>query len=344
MTYTYLFTGNYINTYISILLKKLEKDGKWKEANKNEKQSFIDLLFFFHQKDKERYNHDYYHIQTNLQNILMVGNKNNIGIEIIADKQSLYKNMLTYYPKICNQHMAKTIEYTKNFTLEKDKVYIIKPVGKGASSGKGIGIVSNQKEWIDFENKKKDLKYDRYIISEYIQNPLLYDGKKFHFRIRFMITYIDNKPDYHPFTKYRIITAISNYKKSNYNNQKIHNTHIRSSDDIILSNKKIELEEQLKHLQITLHDFSKIKKQINLILKCAFEIAKPYIKSYPESKNAFENLGCDFMIDTNLNVYLLEINNHTTYRFKDDKAKDVINYRKYMAKLVYDKVIKKIFN
>ena len=68
------------------------------------------------------------------------------------------------------------------------------------------------------------------------------------------------------------------------------------------------------------------------------------MKPYSNSKNAFEIFGCDFMIDSNYNVFLLEINDHISYKFKNYDNPDVINFQKKVCVWVYNNTIKKIFN
>jgi hypothetical protein len=170
-----------------------------------------------------------------------------------------------------------------------------------------------------------------------MQNPLLYDKKKFHFRVHLLLSNINKKTNYHFFDTLRIITAPENYKNSDYTNSRIHDSHIKFSDDIILNSKK-----QLDKLNITEKDFINIKKQINLIIKTVYKIAKPYIKPYETIENAFELLGCDFMVDSNLNVYLLEVNDHISYKFHDPTRRDVINFRKRLTNFIYNKTVKKL--
>jgi hypothetical protein len=129
-------------------------------------------------------------------------------------------------------------------------------------------------------------------------------------------------------------------ENSDYNNPDIHNSHIKFSDDILLT--KNNLTKILNNLNITLADYINIKKQIKLILKTSFNIVYPYIKPYENAQNAFEIFGCDFMIDNNKNVYILEINDHTNHKFRTFNNLDVINFQKALAKWVYEKTLKNI--
>ena len=327
MKNTYLFTGNYEITYIKYLIQKLNNDewDKYSIKNKNP-----DLLFFFHDK-YDKYDHKYYDIETKLQNILAKGNN---GVEIITDKYNLYFNMLKYEPEICKKHMMKSYKIDKNFKVN-DKVYIIKPVGKGFYSGNGIHIITTQKE---YDKLFPTLKSNKYIISEYLVNPFLLYKKKFHLRVYFLVTNINNKTDWSVFNTFEVVTSKENYKMSDYTNTEIHDTHFKYNlKDIFLNN------HTYKMFKITISEYNYITNQIFIILKSVFNLVKKHSRPYKNAKNAFEIFGCDFLIDDNLIVYLLEINDHIGLRQLDPDSIPVINFEKKMARWIYDKTIIKTF-
>ena len=324
MKNTYLFTGLYNLTYVKYLKEKLDNDG-WIINNNNP-----DLLFFFHDKN-DRYDHRYYNVKTKLHNILAKGNN---GVEVITDKYNLYFNMLKHEPKICKKHMMKSYKVDKNFKVN-NKIYIIKPVGKGYYSGYGIKIITSQKE---YDELYPTIKLGKYIISEYLTNPLLLYKKKFHLRVYFLITDINNQIDWSVLNTFKVITSKKNYKMSDYKNTDIHDTHFKYNVKDIFLNK-----DTYKMLKITDDEYNNITNQIFIILKSVFNLVKSHVKPYENAENAFEIFGCDFLIDDNLNVYLLEINDHIGSGIIDQNSKSAINFEKKMAKWIYNKIIIKLF-
>ena len=97
----------------------------------------------------------------------------------------------------------------------------------------------------------------------------------------------------------KIIMAEENYKKKDYKNKKIHDTHTlgnqesvrRYPEDLKISqSKKKSIEEQMKKL------FSLVEN-IQIDTKC-----------YEESKKCYQLFGFDAMITDNYQVKLIEIN------------------------------------
>ena len=325
MKFNYLFTGIYNTTYVKYLKKKLDNDG-WEESKKK-----IDLLFFFH-NNKKKYDHEYYNIKTNLQNILSKGNN---GAEVITDKYKLYFNMLKYEPYICKKHMMKSYTLDKDFIVKNKKIYIIKPVGVGFFSGNGITIVTSQQE---YDNTFSKLKSDKYIISEYLTNPLLLNKKKFHLRVYFLVSNLNNKVKWSILNIFKVITSELEYKNSDYTNSNIHDTHIRHNIKDIFLDKK-----SYKKFNINVLEYQKITNQIYNILKSVFNIVKDHAKPYENATNAFEIFGCDFLVDLRLIVYLLEINDHIGHNFINSQDKIVIRFQKKMSNWIYTKIIYEIF-
>ena len=137
---------------------------------------------------------------------------------------------------------------------------------------------------------------------------------------------------------FKVITSESEYKNSDYTNSNIHDTHIRHNvKDIFLDNKSY------KKFNINLIEYQNITNQIYHTLKSVFNIIKNHAKPYENAMNAFEIFGCDFLVDSKLIVYLLEINDHIGHTFIDHKNKYVIRFKKKMANWIYQKVIVELF-
>jgi len=326
MKHTYLFTGNYEVTYAKYLIKKLDNDAWIKYSNNNENP---DLLFLFHNKYL-RFDSKYYNVKTKLHNRLVKTN----GCDIITDKYNLYFNMLKYAPKICKKHMMKSYNIDKNFKVN-NKIYILKPVGNSFFSGRGIKMITSQS---DYDDIFPTLTHNKYIISEYLVNPLLLHKKKFHLRVHFLVTNINNEIGWSVLNTFKVITSKINYKMSDYKNNEIHDSHFKYNNKDIFLNKNT-----YKMLKINFNEYNYITKQIFIILKSAFNIVKNYAKSYENAKNAFEIFGCDFLIDDNLIVYLLEINDRIGSGIIKPNSISAINYEKKIARWIYNKTVVKTF-
>jgi hypothetical protein len=194
-------------------------------------------------------------------------------------------------------------------------VYIVKPAGHGACAGVGVTVVTNDRE-LEEARFVLSRRFKNIIISEYIQNPLLYEGRKFHLR---MYILINSEPFSWSFwNRGKAMTAKLAYKKGDWTNKLIHDSHgettpkdIYFPEDILPTNK-----------------YEHIYKQMELILGAVAEIVKPNTRCYEESKYCCETFGIDFMITDDYTVKLIEINAEAGY---GSKNKDKTKYMAYCS-------------
>jgi hypothetical protein len=256
---------------------------------------------------------------------------------IITNKANLYTNFKKYYPNECNQYMAASWQlkdFIKNASLvdrikSKKDVFIIRPAGIGAFSGKDIFVVYND---ITLKNAIENTrKYNNVLISEYITNPLLFENKKFHVRIYFLVSIINNKLNSRIFDFYEIFTAEKPYKNSDWLNKDIHDTHARGNDEELIfpmDNKDLKLKNAFTNTYIP-----KIKNCLKLVSK----FIDGQVKPYPQAENAFEIFGCDFLIKDNGDIVLMEINDKVGYKCQTTKT----TIR--LSKCYFNTIIKDIF-
>ena len=187
----------------------------------------------------------------------------------------------------------------------------------------GIAVVANMDE---LNKAIKDLKIEpsKSIISEYISNPLLIHGLKFHLRGYYLlykghcIDIADNNSNMRlpaktgvktgnsmcfSHTDYKILTASKPYKKGNYTDTDIHltggHTHHKRYfwyKDFLSTYDKPFLEKCQTELEACNKMICKLLSSVD-------------IKPYPESKAGFEIYCADLLITDDARVYLLEINN-----------------------------------
>jgi D-alanine-D-alanine ligase-like ATP-grasp enzyme len=239
---------------------------------------------------------------------------------IITNKFNLYDNFKKYYPEECNEFMAASWplnEFIENTTLKNrisklNEVFIIRPAGTGAFSGRDIYIVNNLKELTNAVGNLK--KYEKVLISEYITNPLLLEGKKFHVRIYFMITLIKRLFATRIFDFYEIFTADKKYKQTDWIDKDIHDTHARGNTEELIFPMDItnsKMRDNFKNKYIP-----KIKDCLTIVSK----IIDGKINHYSQTENAFEIFGCDFLITETGQVILMEINDRVGYNCQTTKT------------------------
>lgn len=175
------------------------------------------------------------------------------------------------------------------------KILIIKPIA--SASGVGIEVVTNNKELqVAKINIKKDFKYGA-IASEYIINPMLWNNKKFHVRMYWLVT---SSKKYYLWNRGKIITARDDYINKDHSNKNIHDTHMGSTPtDLWFPN------DLPKGANVKL-----IYEQFNEVTDYIGRMFITKMETYPESKYSFDVFGIDFLITNNNKVYLLEINGH----------------------------------
>ena len=106
-------------------------------------------------------------------------NVNNLG-----NKSNQYDNFVKHYGKK-KDYIPFTVSFNKNnlekiykYFLGPKKRYILKP--DNSSFRSGIQVLDN---YSDLTQKVRKYNYHDWILQDYIENPLLMDGKKFHFRV-----------------------------------------------------------------------------------------------------------------------------------------------------------------
>jgi hypothetical protein len=253
--------------------------------------------------------------------------------EIITNKANLYENFKKHYPQQCKEFMAtswplksfmKTMQDNpRDNPRDKNKygygnwnggAYIVRPAGKGAFSGKDIYIVSNPRQIADAYNKTR--KYEKVLISEYITNPLLLDKRKFHLRVYFMVGLLNNDSDGDIFVSKvfdfcKVFKAIKPYfthagQVGDWDDKNIHDTHARGNPRDIFWPYDVPsyLREAFQNIYMP-----KIRECLRFVSK----FIQGKIMRYPQSRNAFEIFGCDFLITDDDRVILMEINDKVGY-------------------------------
>ena len=145
----------------------------------------------------------------------------------------------------------------------------------------------------------------KYVLSEYLQDQMMYDGRVFNIRVFFLITCVKNI--YRGYLIKPLIVHLAKKKKSNNLNDV--SQHISSDTDFKKLRERFNNDyffddtiEQKKQKYII--------RQIKHILSFIFKIINnnKIMEIYPGMDNAFEQFGVDFIISNNSEVKLIEIN------------------------------------
>ena len=320
-------------------------DHKWKQVDIKTPNADFAWVGATVGGDFLRYEDSIYEIKTTLKNILKGNGVKGFSTSdpdypytknVITDKAQLYIEMSKKCPEICKKYMAESWllsdeKRVAEYSEADDGVLIIKPLGVGAGGGEGIVYVTNKEELAEFTNaikrrkQSKDKGSKEYLVSKYIRNPMLIEGKKFHLRMYFMVCMRpNNKSDWFLFEEGKIITAELPYKDADYMNKKIHDTHFKST-------KKNRLFPESRELGIGDKEVKNIMQQMREVLRCAYDVYKPHIASTRESKYGFEVFGCDFMVTSDVGVKLLEINARHDYGVNDVKKEAPEVYERFCS-------------
>jgi len=238
-------------------------------------------------------------------------------VNILGNKKVQYDNHINYY-KTRPVYIPMTVSFTRDNIdtiqnlFQGNKKFIIKPEN-GLSRG-GVCIIRNHLELIQHLGNQN--KYNDWIIQEYIDNPLLFQDKKFHFRVyiiyiqtsEFQAAYIGKKGF--------IYTANKPFNPDTIEN------------DVVLSGENAK-----ENVFYTPGDFIKeYGKQVwdNKIFPQFIKITRETIKSTLDhlkcpafKQKCFKILGYDILINRDFTCYLAEINaRNVSYKYPNQLFKD----------------------
>lgn len=223
---------------------------------------------------------------------------------------------LTYHIKAGSYDNIFRVFFNKFLDLQKkglNNLWIVKPA-ENTNRGFGIKVCQNMEEIIECVNNKNE--YHRtFIIQRYIDNPLLYIGRKFDIRCYSLINSFQSNTQGYFYKEGYIRTCTEKFSLKNVKNQLIHLTNDAIQKQ---ANGYGKYENANKLSYQDLHDYlTKIDPNVNFfkdILPQIKDIVRETIEATFSKLNTgnktqcFEILGYDFMIDTEYKVWLIEVN------------------------------------
>ena len=306
----------------SLISDELKKSGlqELDDPSSSDKIFYCDISY----GNRNHPNYSKCEIVNQLQNVNPLGNK-----------KEQYNIHLNYY-KTRPDYIPLTISFNRN-SLEELKqlfvsnprddppVYIVKP--ENSLSRTGVGVVRNYLELMSHLDHYSD--YQEWIIQDYIDNPLLFNNKKFHFRIYVIYVQTENSTTAYLSKNGFIYTANKEFETDTFD------------PNIVLSG-----ENSKNNVFYIPEDFTRsFGKQVwdNMVFPQIVKITRETIRSTVEhlkcpakKQKCFKILGYDILINKDFKCFLAEINaRNVSYKYPNQKFKDT--FYKNILKLVLSK-------
>eukprot|EP01029_Cantina_marsupialis_P006361 TRINITY_DN169984_c0_g1_i1.p1 TRINITY_DN169984_c0_g1~~TRINITY_DN169984_c0_g1_i1.p1 ORF type:complete len:398 (+),score=63.25 TRINITY_DN169984_c0_g1_i1:91-1284(+) len=188
--------------------------------------------------------------------------------------------------------------------------WIMKPSSK--AQGRGIFIVNKLSQIRKWENKKITSARDSYVVSQYINKPLLIGGKKFDLRLYVLVT------SFRPMLAYihdegfaRFCNVKYSSDSSNFDNPFIHLTNVaiqKHNDEYSSSHgSKFPLRNLMLLIEHT-HGKAAVVRLWEDIKQVVVQTLKSVQSIIINDKHCFECYGYDIIIDKELKPWLIEVN------------------------------------
>ena len=246
----------------------------------------------------------------------------------LSDKKCLYKNMKEFYlaqEENVFDYLPLTFHIDENLLdlnlflkyVESypNTLWIVKP---GENSNRGAGIFVTNKSGKVMSEVSEALNpgsKHTYIVQRYIEKPFLIRKRKFDIRLYTLVTCINGVFQAYFYKEGYLRTASKNYNPNDLENKFIHLTN-----DAI-QNKCEDYGKFEGGNKMSYHDFQRyldsIKASVNFndeVLPNIKKIVQDSIKATWRKLNSehrllnFEIFGYDFLLDSNLKPWLLEVN------------------------------------
>lgn len=248
-------------------------------------------------------------------------------VNILGNKKTQYENHLKFY-KTRPDYIPMTASFrrenidTIQSLFEGTKKFILKP--ENSSFRNGVGIVRNHLELIEHLGNFPN--YNAWIIQEYIDNPLLINDRKFHFRVYVIYLQTSEYQAAYLGKNGFIYTANKQFRPDTIDN------------DVVLSGESSK--DNVFYIpEDIINNFGKkvwedkIYPQFIKITRETLKSALEHLQCPAVKQKCFKIMGYDILIDKDFKCYLAEINvRDVTYKYPSEKFRE--SFYKNILKLV----------
>lgn len=253
-------------------------------------------------------------------------------VNYLGNKKLQYLNLKKFFNNL-PEYVPNTVPFNTRtllnirYLFQGGKLFILKP--ENDSFRNGITIISSYeeaKEWVMAYSR-----YNSWIIQEFVENSLLYDGKKFHLRIYGVVLKTNKGLQTFVYNNGFMYQGKELYDTNNIKNPNIGLSGENSKDQVkIYPTDFINRYGQYKNSLVT-KQIDKIISDTIMACNKILECPNKNIKNY----KCFKLLGYDLLVDANFKVWLLEINARSiTFKYPPP------NYLKNMYISILDLVFK----
>ncbi|KRX02317.1 hypothetical protein PPERSA_09934 [Pseudocohnilembus persalinus] len=223
---------------------------------------------------------------------------------------------------VITQCLNQQKDYNPQYNMQgENNLWVIKPAG--LSRGRGIRSFQDLEPIFEYVFSK-DIQW---VAQKYMENLYLIDGKKFDLRQWVLVT------DFNPLTIFYYDECYARICSEKYDVNDLNNKYAQIVNQCI-QKKKQNFDEEKEDTTMTQDEFKShliknegsdkfqsIKKKM---IKAIISSLKSVSDSVQYRKNSFEFLGYDFMIDDQLNPWLIEINTSPSMEYTTSVTKRLV--------------------
>lgn len=215
------------------------------------------------------------------------------------------------YSVFFEEFKRECLEKTGSFEEKATQKWIVKPIGK--ARGIGISIITKLSQVKKLCKEKKSYTFtnrDQQVVSKYLDDPFLIEGKKFDLRLYCLVT------SYRPLKCYMFKQGFCrvcayNYSNDNLDNMFVHLTNVaiqkQGKNYNAKHGNKWSLDNFLLYVE-HLKGKKAVKRMMDEIKYIVLHSLKAVQSVMVNDRHCFEVYGYDIMLDSNLKPWLLETN------------------------------------
>jgi hypothetical protein len=291
----------------------------------------INADVFFYHINSMRLNKPFYNYPKFLLNML------NFNYMKTLNKNVIYSNIYKIDPKLAENYFIETFTINQTEKYHFPRHYILRPTD--SFSGDNILYIKDKiqlKDAIDYYNNTKNYRgliYGNNVIaSEFITNLILFNEKKFHLRMYYLVSFINGVFNSFLLSFGKILTAKDKYDLSKPFTKHIHDTHFKSTDNDYFFPNDFTTDTIGKKVDSLVINtiYNKCKKICSGITKIIKTEQKNTSLLYPKQKNGYYIFGLDLLIRDNLELVLIECNDQSGMDCKNKKNID------YLSEIIYN--------